>query len=362
MQLLILLLFFFFSNLTVNAKTYETPYLKVGEVTKDYEVSSIEKIEPITYYEQEKITKDYKYLETATSNYPIKTNDIKYGKYSLYTKTKSTKDNIEIETKLQYHYQELKKLSYLEIENLNNLTITNLKLFYKDELIYAKENINAPLKIILKKAYSPEFLNLELTCFLNQGDKKGSFKISNSNYLKIEKELTTKGFTTMNLKLINNLEKLEYEEEVKITDDLSDKFYIKVLKEEKFYRFRKIYYKYYEDTKITSDKVLEGYQVINTFSKYYLYRKEKIVTYDDIILNDYIDVDKVIKSSTIPLSKLNFTYNESTSSLLITYQDYEIKIPITFNYTKTKSTVTKGKVKSLKRELFAFLLSLRQFL
>ena len=60
-KLLILLLFF--SCLNVNAKQVVTPYLKVGEVSSNYLVNSLEKIDVVTFYKQEKIKRDYKYLE-----------------------------------------------------------------------------------------------------------------------------------------------------------------------------------------------------------------------------------------------------------------------------------------------------------
>ena len=86
--------------------------------------------------------------------------------------------------------------------------------------------------------------------------------------------------------------------------------------------------------------------------------KEIIEVYDNIILNNYLDLDKVIKNSTIPLSKLEFNYsnNCSNTKLIIKYKDFKEEISVTFNckdYPKSKSV--RGKTKSLKREIVAIM-------
>ena len=124
------------------------------------------------------------------------------------------------------------------------------------------------------------------------------------------------------------------------------------------YRYRKKYYKYYKDESKIDDKVLPGYKVVSTFNKYYLYRKEIIEVYDNIILNNYLDLDKVIKTSTIPLSKLEFNYDNNCGStvLSIKYKDFKVDIDVIFNCDNyPKSKVKIGKTKSFKRELFAIL-------
>lgn len=83
---LLLILLLFFSCLNVSAKTIVTPYLKVGEVSSNYQVKDNEKIEEVPYYKQEKINKDFKYLESATKEYTIKSNEVKYGEYGNYQK------------------------------------------------------------------------------------------------------------------------------------------------------------------------------------------------------------------------------------------------------------------------------------
>ena len=116
--------------------------------------------------------------------------------------------------------------------------------------------------------------------------------------------------------------------------------------------------KYYKDESKIDDKVLAGYKVVSTFNKYYLYRKEIIEVYDNIILNNYLDLDKVIKTSTIPLSKLEFNYDNNCGStvLSIKYKDFKVDIDVIFNCEDyPKSKVKLGKTKSLKRELFAIL-------
>ena len=84
--LLILLLFFWWNN--VSAKTVVTPYLKVGEVNASYQAKDNEKIEKVTYYKQEKIDKEFKYLEKCNLEYPLKSNEVTYGEYTNYSKEK----------------------------------------------------------------------------------------------------------------------------------------------------------------------------------------------------------------------------------------------------------------------------------
>ena len=353
MKIFIILLLFF-SCLNVSAKTITTPYLKVGEVDANYIAKENEKIEVITYYNQEKINKDFKYLEKPNDEYFIKGEEITYGSYSLYQEKRLYDESLEEQTKTIYYYQDLKKIDYLNIKDIKNLLITNITLKYKDNIIYEGNDY----KIKLSKKYSPEYLTLEVTCFLNQEDLKGSFKLVNSNYINENFSVIKKGYSKIKLKLINHLTKTLYDKKVLKTSNIKDKFYIKVISKEKVYRYRKKYYKYYKDESLTDTLIHNGYKVINTTNKYYLYRKEKIEVYDDIKLSNYLDLSKVIKTSTIPLSKLEFNYANicSKTTLTIKYKDFKEKINVTFNCeTLPKSSVYKGKTKSIKRELLVIL-------
>ena len=187
---------------------------------------------------------------------------------------------------------------------------------------------------------------------------KGSFLIESDNYVNNEIKVINKGFNNLNIKLINCLERTLYDKEIKTTNNIDDKFYINVISKDTMYRYRKKYYMYYKDEYQIDDKVLPGYKVVSTFNKYYLYRKEIIEVYDNIILNNYLDLDKVIKTSTIPLSKLEFNYDNNCGStvLSIKYKDFKVDIDVIFNCEDyPKSKVKLGKTKSLKRELFAIL-------
>ena len=355
-KLSLLLLLFLCLSLDINicnAKTYETPYLLVGEVDKDYKLAQNEKIKTVTYYIQEKINKDYKYLEASTTKYPLITKEKKYSNY-FYSLTKPTISNIDLEEEYLYSYQELKKINSLNLSNYDNLLVTSLKIYNKDKLIYKSNEIKDTIK--LDDYYSPEYLVIDLTFFLNQGDSKGTFTLSNSDYIKIKDTIKDKGFSTKRFKVINYIANYKYDNSIKYTTDISDKFYLKVLTKTKIYKYRKVYYKCYEDTRITSKELLDSYEIIDTYHKYYLYRKEKIETFDHIQVTDYLDLSKVIKMSTIPLGKLKFNYQTNGNNLLITYQDYKINISLTFNYTYEKSNVTKGKVKSLPKGILAFII------
>lgn len=350
--LIVLLLFFYYEN--VSARTITTPYLKVGEVDSIYQVNTNEKIEKVTYYKQEKIDKDYKYLEVPNDEYSIKSDEIIYGEYSFFQKEKLNDDSLDEDIKTIYYYKDLKKIDNLIIKDINNLLITKITLKYKDKTIYEGTTKN----IKLSKKYSPEYLTLDITCFLNQGDIKGSFKIVNSNYINEKIIVIKKGYSKVKLKLINHLTKTLYDDKVLKTSNLEDKFYIKVISKEKLYRYRKKYYKCYKDESITDTLVHDGYKVIDTTYKYYLYRKEKIEVYDDIKFSNYLDLSKVIKESTIPLSKLEFNYSNTCSktNLTIKYQDFKENIDVTFKCPDySKSTIHKGKTKSFLRNLIAIL-------
>mgnify|MGYP005803537895 CR=1 FL=1 len=350
--LLILLLFFWWNN--VSAKTITTPFQKVGEVNSTYEAKSNEKIEKVTYYKQEKIDKAFKYLEEPNDEYQVKSDEISYGKYSSFRKEKLNADSLDEDIKTIYYYNALKKIDSLTLKDIKNLLITKITLKYKDKTIYEGTNQN----IKLSKKYSPEYLTLDITCFLNQGDIKGSFRLVNSNYINEKISVTKKGYNKIELRLINHLTKTLYDEKVLKTSNIEDKFYIKVISKENLYRYRKKYYKCYKNESLTDTSVHDGYKVTDTVTKYYLYRKETIEVYDNIKLSNYLDLSKIIKTSTIPLSKLEFNYSNTCSKTILTikYQDFKENIDVTFNCeTSTKSNVHKGKIKSIKRELLAFL-------
>ena len=177
-------------------------------------------------------------------------------------------------------------------------------------------------------------------------------------YQKGKITITKKGYSKIKLKLINHLTKTLYDKKLLKTSNLEDKFYIEVISKEKLYRYRKKYYKCYKDESLTDTLIHDEYKVTDTIYKYYLYRKETIEVYDDIKLSNYLDLSKIIKKSTIPLSKLEFNYSNTCSKTILTikYQDFKENIDITFNCNDySKSKVHKGKTKSLTREIFGIL-------
>ena len=357
MKLLIVLLFIF-CYMNVDAKTITTPYIKTFEVNLNYKCNDNERIEKITYYELEKINRDFKYLERPFKDYKVKGDKVKYGEYGDYQKERLNDSSLDEDKKTIYYYQELKKIDYLMIKNINNLMITKVTLKYKDKVIYDSNKVSDIYKIELTKEYSLEYLILEVKCFLNQGDLKGNFEVLNSNYIKEKVEVTTKGVNNINLALINCLSKTIYDDKIIKSSSLDNKFYINIIKKETLYRYRKKYYQYYKDEKVLDTKILDGYRVIRTFNKYYLYRKEVIEVYDKIVLDDYLDLDKVIKRSTIPTGKLEFVYenNCGKTDLIIKYKDFKETIEVTFSCKDVpKSSVRIGKTKSLGRVILGFL-------
>ena len=53
--------------------------------------------------------KDFKYLESATKEYTIKSNEVKYGEYSNYQKKRLDNKNLDEDIKKVYYYQDLKR-------------------------------------------------------------------------------------------------------------------------------------------------------------------------------------------------------------------------------------------------------------
>ena len=106
----------------------------------------------MTFYKQEKINRDYKYLEKANDIYTIKTNEVKYGEYSDYQEKRIKDDSLDEERSVIYYYQELKKIDSLKIEKVNNLLITKIILKYKDNIIYKGNDLDIKLlkNIVLK--------------------------------------------------------------------------------------------------------------------------------------------------------------------------------------------------------------------
>ena len=119
MKILILLLLFF-CYMNVDAKTITTPYLKIGEVDGNYKCNDKERIEIVTYYELEKINRDFKYLERPFKEYKIKGDRVKYGEYGEYQKERLENSNLDEDVKTIYYYQELKKIDSLIIKNINS--------------------------------------------------------------------------------------------------------------------------------------------------------------------------------------------------------------------------------------------------
>lgn len=335
---MILLLLLFFCP-CVSAKTVQTDYLEVKEVDNNYVLKEDEKIKVVPYYKQVKNNPSFKYMIKDLDGYNCDYNDMEYGKYSKFQKYKLDSSFLDEEEKVVYFYKDLKKIKMFSIKNINNLMITNITLKYKNKVIYSTDEIKNTYQIILDRTYSLLDLTLDITCFLNQENDEGSFLIYNDNYINSKYVVKNKGFNYLNIKLINSMERWKFDKSINKTTNIDDKFYIKLIKKEKYYRYRPIYYKCYKDEITVSNRVLEGYRVVDSYNKYYLYRKERIEFYDDIILKDYLDLDKVIISSTIPLSKLHFEYinNCSDTYLYVSYRDYEIKIKVKFecsNYNK----------------------------
>ncbi len=233
--------------------------------------------------------------------------------------------------KIIYYYQKLQKVKEFTIDG-EDIKISNIKFLDDNKVIY--DSSLGVKKIVLDKFYDPSNLKLVITCFLLQSSKKGIIKIKSQNYIKKDLVITSKGYNTLEIKGMDLLVDLLYDEKIYKGFNLDDS-YVKIVRQEKRVYYQSKFYKCFKKKRMVSKDILKGYKVVDTFFKYFLYRKERIVLYDKIVLNDYFDLDKVIKESSVPLSRLHFKYVNCRNQIVtLKYKDYEVKFPVVFRCQK----------------------------
>ena len=272
----------------VYAETVETPYL-VADTSTD-KTREIIKEEDLYYLRKEGETSN-NYYSSKPDDYDTKTDMFIYGKYSKYTTKEINSPDYLKEEITYYHYLELEKINYLEVLTSSNITILDIKL--NNNIIKSNNNTY----YFNKSKIEDSILEIKLMVLEN----------SSNNYLLIENKdvyLKGKGVVTKKIRLINYLTRLKMSKKVKVTTDYNDLPYYRLLRKEKLYRYRRKLYKYKKnDTLLTSNRVLDGYKVDRVEKINRIYRKELFTFYDDIKL-DYLDWDKILVSSTIPLKEL----------------------------------------------------------
>lgn len=278
----------------VYAETVETPYL-LADTSTD-ETREIIKEDDLYYLRKEgEISSDY--YSSKPNDYDTKTDMFIYGKYSKYTtKEVNSPDYLKDEI-TYYHYLELEKINYLKVLTSDNITILDIKL--NNDKLESNNNTYYFKKCRIEDS------SLEIKLMVLENSSNNYLLIENDDvYLKGKIRIKEKGIVTKKIKLINYLTKLKMSKKEKVTTSYNDLPYYRLLRKEKLYRYRRKLYKYKKnDTLLTSNKVLEGYKLDKVEKINKIYRKEVFIFYDDIKL-DYLDWDRILVSSTVPLGEL----------------------------------------------------------
>ena len=278
----------------VYAETVETPYL-VADTSTD-KTREIMKEEDLYYLRKEGETSN-NYYSSKPDDYDTKTDMFIYGKYSKYTTKEINSPDYLKEELTYYHYLELEKINYLKVLTSSNITILDIKL--NNNIIKSNNNTY----YFNKSKIEDSILEIKLMVLENSNDNYLLIE-NNDVYLKGKIKIKEKGVVTKKIRLINYLTRLKMNKKVKVTTNYNDLPYYRLLKKEKLYRYRRKLYKYKKnDTLLTSNRVLDGYKVDKVEKINRIYRKELFTFYDDIKL-DYLDWDKILVSSTIPLKEL----------------------------------------------------------
>lgn len=278
----------------VYAETVETPYLPADTSTD--ETREIIKEDDLYYLRKEgEISSDY--YSSKPNDYDTKTDMFIYDKYSSYTTKEINSPNYLKEEITYYHYLELEKINYLKVLTSSNITILDIKL--------NKNNINSNNNTYYFDKSKIEDSSLEVKLMVLENSNDNYLLIENNDvYLKGKIKIKEKGVVTKKIRLINYLTKLKMNNKVKVTTSYNDLPYYRLLRKEKLYRYRRKLYKYKKnDTLLTSNRVLDGYKVDRVEKINRVYRKEVFTFYDNIKL-DYLDWDKILVSSTVPLGEL----------------------------------------------------------
>ncbi len=370
-MIILLVLFLFLFSEDVNAKVLSIPDQLVKEVDKNYIIQDNEYILTKKIYYQEEInpsiSDSYYVEESVPEDYPIKTQYLLKGNWSSWS-TEKLEDltDLEEETKTVVFYQDLKKVNKIILKDFCYVGLLSLSIAGNTKIYSSLKEVYYPNKEIvieLDDDYYPWELELELTTFVLQENTNASFTITSDipGYINRKISLNTHGLTKNKIKILECLEKMLLDERVLTTTDYVDLPYRKFIKEEKLYRYREVRYKYQKEAKkISGEQIEKGYKVVGEEIKYYLYREEQIEVYDDIKLNDYVDLDKIVKRSTIPLKEIKISSSNQCGDILLTIsvRDNEFIIPASIECRKIpKSRVTYHQETSFFRIILAMLVA-----
>ena len=362
-MLFILLLLFFLQPLEILAETVETPYYKVATSIDQTREKIMYQKRYLLEEAESKITDGYYLFTEAPEDYPIKTSQFIKTNWSPYQLEYFDLPDYEWETRTIVFYQLLKKIPTLYLKDIKNLFILDIRV--NDKTVFSKPRFTLSFK--KKVVFSvfnqrPDNVAIEIDCYLMQDDKNGKFVLTDESrkYIYNEFEVVKKGISTIKIKLIDCLKRMEVDEKVYCDLDYQVPFYTKILKTEKQYRYRQLKYRYQKKKqRIWSFEKKRGYHVLKEEEYPQILRKEKIVFYDEINLNNYLDLDKIVKSATFPLKYLKISKEGDCGivKLHFKYKDFTYEKTANFNCISYKESMTKKYYKTSKLKKLTFLFS-----
>ncbi len=379
---------------TVFAATYYTDYSDWVEVDHPIEDSELEEgMEKTKYkfYQEETIYSDEYYaLGQNPEMFPYRSDQKLIGEFGEWNKEEPEElEGRTIEKKTVYPYQELKKISEIELQVesaiQNQMEITELEVKYQDELIpitvhcdrcneqsnsiVTDGNYNGQaiilnpgnhLTILFDQEYNPEYMEVKVYQNIRVGNEKNIYVIKDT--LKEESRyIETRRFLQPSHDydevLVDTTRLASWVKEARWDDTIiesdaypSTRKWINKLNSRTYYR--------YQDTKYLYYKIVRNYLEDYEFEKegyikdleqsipvYYQRTRDKIVLKDEMVLTKpYLDLDEFILSSTIPLGHLliknNIDWNTSgTYQITISYKDLVIYYPVQLELPQTSAAL-----------------------
>lgn len=379
-----MLLFVFFSPVLTQAVVYDTKFQDWYEVNEMVENTELQegKIEKRYrfYQEQLEYAPYYTIKEQSPKDYPFQSEKsilTEFTEWSL-EKPESYSERV-IESKQKYFYQTAKKVSSLTFYQVDGsedkLWLTEIEVLYQGEKVpyevecetcseTLKNNIqnNKPYERaeflfqgeVLKLNFQTEYDLKDLTVHVFVGDllktKLTQYQIGvnddydSNHYVHVSRAYwsgsSLGGAYQDTIVLKNNVEKMNWEDEVQETEEiLEESPWLNLVEIKNYYRYQDQKYLFYR----VSFNYLDGYHLEKEgyikdeedfILVYWCRKKDRIVVKDKIeITKNYLDLDDIILESTIPLANLTIKNNINWNitgdyEVQISYDDLHISVPI----------------------------------
>lgn len=381
--MMLLLLVILFQPILVDALVYETDFSDWQEVSSKVEDSSLiegKEEKKYKFYQEEIVySEDYIIKEHQTVEYPYQTDKWILTEFSDW-KMEKPESYLErtIETKETYYYKNAKKVSSINLYNVDGtddkLWITEIEILYQDEKIpYVIEcdtcdeefksriqnniiyedavflNQKEELKLVLDKEYEIKDLVFHIYIGDTKRNKLTTYQLGVNDekeepYVNAVKKywtISTPGGAALDrIVLKDYIETMKWEEKIEETENkIENDAWIKIVDIKNYYRYQDRKYLYYRiDRNYLDDYYFEKEGYIKDENDYvpvyYKRQKERIIVNDNIeITKNYLDLDDIFIESTIPYSKMsiqnNINWDQSgVYQVHVTYQDLEFDVPV----------------------------------